>query len=67
MKITPVAKPKGVRDWIAYKLVALAMWIKPESEATKAFFMQEIMDDMIYGQFITRIGPETIYSKKKHK
>jgi hypothetical protein len=65
MKIIETKKVKGFREWVAMKLVRLAQWIYPESEAVKAFYMQLVMDEMIYGKHITRINPKKII-KKKH-
>ena len=65
MKIIEKKKPTKFREWIAMKLVRLAQWIYPQSEAVKAFYMQLVHDEMIYGQSITRVSPnELIVSKK---
>ena len=63
--ITPKKKPELFREWIAFKLVALANWIRPGNEAGIAYFMglmQEAeLEKMKYGKSIMQI------KVKKHK
>ena len=58
MKIVETKQAKSFREWMAMKLVRLAQWIYPESEAVKAFIMQLVVDQMIYGKSVTRINPK---------
>jgi len=58
MKIEETKKPQSFREWFAMKLVRLAQWIYPDSEAVKVFYMQLMTDEMIYGKHITRIDPK---------
>lgn len=60
MKIIEKKKPTSFREWLAMKLVRLAQWIYPESEAVKAFYMQLIADEMIYGKSVIRINPKDL-------
>lgn len=60
MKILETKKPTSIREWIAMKLVRLAQRIYPDSEAVKAFYMQLVVDEMIYGKHITRIDPKSL-------
>ena len=60
MKIEETKKPKSVREWVAMKLVRLAQWIYPESEAVKAFIMQLVVDEMVYGKSVIRINPKEV-------
>ena len=64
MKITEKKKPESIREWIAMKLVRLAQWIYPDSEAVMAFYAQLMHDEMIYGQSITRVAPDDLYINK---
>ena len=51
--IEPKSKPRGVRDWIAWRLVDLARWVYPKNEAAMAFMMDKVIESeteaMIYG------------------
>ena len=60
MKILERKKAKSIREWIAMKLVRLAQWIYPESDAVKAFYMQLFHDEMIYGKSVVRINPKEL-------
>ena len=60
MKIVETKKSKSIREWVAMKLVRLAQWIYPESEAVKAFYMQLLHDEMIYGKSVVRINPKNL-------
>lgn len=44
MRITPKTKSKGIRDWIAWKLVDLAKWIRPKNEAAYSYIMEILME-----------------------
>ena len=61
--IEPKNKPrlKDFRNWLAWKLVNLAKFIYPQSEAVKTFYMQLIHDETIYGRSVFRVSPEDIY------
>lgn len=52
--IEPKKKPQGIREWIAWRLVDLANWIRPGNEAGMAYLlgvMQEIqLEEMLYGR-----------------
>lgn len=58
MRIEERKKVDSFREWIAMKLVRLAQWIYPESEAVKAFYMQLIHDEVIYGKSAVRVDPD---------
>ena len=60
MKVIEKRKPKSFREWISMKLVRLAQWIYPESEAVKAFYMQLIHDEFILGKSVVRINPKVL-------
>ncbi|MEK6885005.1 MAG: hypothetical protein AABY22_35565 [Nanoarchaeota archaeon] len=62
MKIIETKKSKSIREWVAMKLVRLAQWIYPESEAVKAFYMQLLHDEIIHGKSVVRIDPN-VYEK----
>jgi hypothetical protein len=57
MKFIETKIPNSFREWVAMKLVRLAQWIYPTSEAVMAFYAQMMHDEMIYGKHITRIDP----------
>ena len=57
-------KPQSFREWLAMRLVRLAQWIYPKSEAVLSFYAQMAIDEMVYGQHITRIDPRDIYMEK---
>ena len=63
--IEPKKKPMGIREWIAWRLVNLANWIRPGNEAVMAYMMgiiQESMtEEMLYGR------SEIEIKVKKHK
>jgi len=65
MKIKAIKKVNGFRDWVANRLVSLAVWIKPENEDVKAYWMQMYMDwtmeQMMHGKADIEI------KVKKHK
>lgn len=65
MKIIEKKKANTFREWIAMKLVRLAQWIYPESEAVLAFYAQLMHDEMIYGKHVVRIDPKTLYEEEK--
>lgn len=65
MRITPTKKPSSFREWFAIKLVNIARWIYPDSDAVRAFWMQLIMDREIYGNAIVRIEPKRFISFPK--
>jgi hypothetical protein len=54
MIFKPKKKTKGFREWVAWKLVDLARWIKPENEAATAFLVEIIteleLEKMKYGK-----------------
>lgn len=60
MKIIETKKPTKFREWVAMKLVRLAQWVYPDSEAVKAFYMQLIHDQIIYGKSVVRMDPKTL-------
>ena len=60
MKILERKKAKSIREWVAMKLVRLAQWIYPESDAVKAFYMQLFHDEMIHGKSVVRIDPKEL-------
>lgn len=60
LKVIENKKPKTFRSWIAMKLVRLAQRIEPDSEAVKAFTLQMMIEQMIYGQSIVRVDPEEV-------
>ena len=65
MRFEPKGKPNGIRDWIAWRLVRLAQWIKPKNEAAMAYITQltsEMMiEELLYGE------SELEIKVKKHK
>ena len=65
MEYEPKGKPKGIRDWIAWKLVRLAQRIKPKNEAALAYITQIVsetmLEEMLYGK------SELEIKVKKHK
>jgi hypothetical protein len=65
LQVIEKSKPKGVKAWIAVKLVRLAQYIHPESDAVKAFYTQCFIDEMIYGQFLVRVNPEEVIINDK--
>ena len=67
IKVKETKKPTGIREWVAMRLVRLAQWIYPESEAVKAFYTQLIMDEMVHGGSITRVNPMDMYVNPKDK
>lgn len=52
--IEPKSKPDSFRSWIAWRLVALANWIRPGNEAGTAYYMGLMMEaeleSMKYGK-----------------
>ena len=60
--ITAIEKPKwhNIRWKLSNFAVRVARWIYPENPEVKAFFMQIMIDQMIYGQTVTRIDPSEI-------
>jgi hypothetical protein len=66
-KVVEKKKLTKFREWVAMKLVTLAQWVYPQSEAVKAFYMQLVQDEMVYGQSIVRMNPEEIYSSPEKK
>jgi len=53
-------KPESIREWVAMRLVRLAQWVYPESEAARAFYAQLICGEFIYGKSIIRVNPKKI-------
>ena len=60
--ITSKAKPKwhDIRWKLSNYFVRAATWIYPENPEVKAFFMQSMIDQMIYGQSVIRIDPSKV-------
>ncbi len=52
--VKPTKKPQGIREWIAFRLVDLANWIRPGNEAGMAYLMGIIqeseLEQMLYGK-----------------
>lgn len=50
----PKSKPKKIREWIAFRLVDIANWVRPSNEAGIAYWMGIIMESemeaMKYGR-----------------
>lgn len=67
VKIEEKKKPTSFREWLAMKLVRLAQWIYPQSEAVLAFYTQLWHDEMIYGKSFMRINPKDVYADYKVK
>jgi hypothetical protein len=38
--------------------MAVARWIYPDNPEVSAFYMQQYMDSLIYGQSVIRVNPE---------
>lgn len=56
--IIPKKKVKGIREWIAFKLVRLAKKIYPKSEEVKSFFTELMIDYFIKGEYVYKIDKE---------
>ena len=67
MKVKETRKSQSFREWLAMKFVRLAQWIYPESEAVKAFYMQLIVDEMIYGETVVRVNPSWKVGKNRYE
>ena len=52
--ITPKSKIHGIRDWIAWRLVSLANWVRPGNEAGLGYLMEimqeSMLEEMKYGR-----------------
>ena len=61
--IIATEKPKwhNIRWKLSNAVVLVARWIYPENPEVKAFLMQVMTDQMIYGQAVTRIDPKEIF------
>lgn len=65
MKIEPIKKWTGFRDWLAWKIVDLGRRISPENENAKAFLVEKIMESQLE---MMKYGTSEIEIKvKKHK
>ena len=62
LSITATEKPKwhNFRWRLSNSIVRLAMWVYPENPEVKAFFMKSMIDQMIYGQAVIMLNPETM-------
>lgn len=67
--ITATAKPKwhNIRWKLSNAVVRLARWIYPENPEVKAFLMQVMTDQLIYGQAVTRVAPGDIFKPPNYK
>ena len=62
--ITATEKPKwyNFRWNLSNSVVRLARWIYPENPEAKAFLMQVVTDQIIYGHAVTRVSPSEIFN-----
>ena len=63
IQVKEKSKPKSLRAWIAVKLVRLAQYIHPESDAVKAFLTQLMINQAIYGDSCIKIEVVNLYDK----
>ena len=61
--ITATEKPKwyNFRWNLSNSVVLLARWIYPENPEAKAFLMQVVTDQIIYGHAVTRVSQSEIF------
>lgn len=67
IEIEPNTKPQGFRDWLAWKLVKLANWIRPGNEAGLAYLMNLVMESELESMKYGRSELEIKVRKTKNK
>lgn len=65
MNITAKEQPKWyqLRWKLSFYLVKLARKVYPDNPDVKAFYLQAMTDQMIYGRHVVRVHPEKVWKE----